>query len=190
MYCVSPCLDPCTPVETLQKFINGRRNVQRRHSTHSLASTLNRQSVHTSPVKQLIVRPSPTPISPSYKAAKVLTSTPISHYTRLPSLLPSHFQASKNKVIASGTYVPPKTMSRQVAIAEGKPIKASSSGIYMPPTNSTGSTGMRAVSVCVCIHPLSFLSEFSRKRKRDAASGRPLVIACTPPVCLACLYRA
>lgn len=49
-----------------------RRKVHRKPQlpTHSLAS-LHRQSVHTSPVKQLIVRPSPTPISPSYKAAKV-----------------------------------------------------------------------------------------------------------------------
>ena len=48
-------------------------------------------------------------------------------------------QASKTKVVASGTYVPPKTMARQVA--EGKPAKAhiaSSSGIYMPPSNGPG----------------------------------------------------
>ena len=65
---------PALSVEALQRFIAGRRRAQRRPFTsHSLASTLNRQSVHTSPVKQLIVRPSPTPISPGYKAAKVCT---------------------------------------------------------------------------------------------------------------------
>lgn len=58
--------------EALEQFMVERRKVHRKPQlpTHSLAS-LHRQSVHTSPVKQLIVRPSPTPISPSYKAAKV-----------------------------------------------------------------------------------------------------------------------
>lgn len=58
--------------EALEQFMVEKRRVHRKPQlpTHSLAS-LHRQSVHTSPVKQLIVRPSPTPISPSYKAAKV-----------------------------------------------------------------------------------------------------------------------
>lgn len=129
---ISPRPSPKPSSEVLQRFISERRHVQRRLSSHSLASTLDRQSVHTSPVKQLIVRPPPTPISPSYKAAK----------------------ASKNKVVASGTYVPPKTMSRQVA--EAKALKtqvASSSGIYVPPSNGTGP-----------------VVEVSRKRKLEGAS--------------------
>jgi metastasis-associated protein MTA len=112
---IDPKSSPKPSLEALQRFIAGRRRAQRRPSTcHSLASTLNRQSVHTSPVKQLIVRPSPTPISPGYKAAK----------------------ASKTKVVASGTYVPPKTMNRQITDSRAaKTHLASSSGVYVPPSN-------------------------------------------------------
>ena len=78
---------------------------------------------------------------------------------------PLSLQANKNRVVASGTYVPPKTVSRQVAA--GKPVKqqvASSSGIFVPPSNGTGLTadksrkrkleegaGEFSVSVCVCV---------------------------------------
>lgn len=51
---------------------------------------------------------------------------------RSPSL-----QASKSKVIASGTYVPPKTVSsKQVS---GKPVKhqVASSGIFVPPSEDS-----------------------------------------------------
>lgn len=46
-------------------------------------------------------------------------------------------QASKSKVIASGTYVPPKTVSsKQVS---GKPVKhqVASSGIFVPPSEDS-----------------------------------------------------
>ena len=49
---------------------------------------------------------------------------------------PPRPQASKTKVVASGTYVPPKTMNRQVT--DSRTVKthlASSSGVYVPPSN-------------------------------------------------------
>lgn len=92
------------------------------------------------------------------------------------NLLPPQ-QASKNKVVASGTYVPPKTMSRQVA--EAKALKtqvASSSGIYVPPSNGTGPVVGMWMREGVCVYNYVFislsLSEVSRKRKLEGASGR------------------
>lgn len=122
--------------EALEQFMVERRKVHRKPQlpTHSLAS-LHRQSVHTSPVKQLIVRPSPTPISPSYKAAKV--PPPLHRHGGSCRHIRLSLQANKSKVIASGTYVPPKTVSsKQVS---GKPVKhqVASSGIFVPPSEDS-----------------------------------------------------
>lgn len=141
--------------EMVEHFLSVKRKGRRKPRLSEPTLVSLKQNVTNSPMKQLIPRPSPTPISPSYKR----TSS----------------KGSKSKMITtSGIYMPPKSQSQSPPQPVGGPS---------PPTLTSAHTQLSTSTAFLppSGEPEGPLKGYSRKRKLEIDADTPASKAAKVP---------